>query len=68
MAMLDAPACPPLLLELSPAHAEALAVFLKRVGWSEWRSLAVDETEAYSIRAACESLRGELARFGFDPR
>lgn len=34
-------------LELDAGHAWALALFLKRVGWSDIRSNAQDDQEAY---------------------
>jgi len=41
-------------VELSDEEAWALAEFLKRMGWSEWRALAVDDEEARRMRRACE--------------
>ncbi|MBA2674222.1 hypothetical protein [Ramlibacter sp.] len=55
-------------VELSDEQAWALAEFLKRVGWSEWRALAVDDEEARRMRDACEELRQELAYQGYAPR
>ena len=57
-----------LTLEASPDELEALAEFLKRVGWQEWRANAVDDAEADLIRAACGKLSRALAMVGFDPR
>jgi len=54
--------------ELPHSQALALAQFLKRVGWSEMRGCAVDDSEAYLIRAALGALRTELAEIGFNPR
>lgn len=57
-----------LALELPEHQALALAQFMKRVGWSEWRANAVDDDEARVMRAACEALREVLAAAGFAPR
>ena len=46
----------------------SLAQFVKRVGWSEIRSNAVDGEEAEQVRAALEYLRDALAVAGFAPR
>lgn len=53
---------------LSDDEALALAQFLKRVGWSEMRQNAVDEDEAYLIRAGLDQVRAALADVGFSPR
>lgn len=55
-------------LLLSDAHALALAQFVKRVGWSEFRACAVDDDEAYEIRAAVDQLAKALAEKGYAPR
>lgn len=55
-------------LVLPESQAEALAEFCKRVGWSEMRDCAVDDTEAYEIRNALDKLRNALADVGFAPR
>lgn len=52
----------------SSAQALALAQFVKRVTWSEIRSCAVDDSEAYEIRDAIEELQRSLAEAGFAPR
>lgn len=57
-----------LVVDLSPDLAWSLAEFVKRVGWSEIRSNAVDDQEADQIRAALEYLRDALALRGFSPR
>jgi hypothetical protein len=54
--------------ELSDNQAMALAQFVKRVGWSEMRGCAVDDEEAYEIRAALEQLRRSLVEAGLSPR
>ena len=55
-------------LHLVEAHALALALFVKRVGWSEFRVNAVDDAEAYEIRTAVDALQRALAEAGFAPR
>ncbi|MEY2842507.1 MAG: hypothetical protein RI920_544 [Pseudomonadota bacterium] len=53
---------------LSQAEALALAQLAKRIGWSEWRALSVDDGEAYAMRAATDRLAAGLAAAGFAPR
>jgi dissimilatory sulfite reductase (desulfoviridin) alpha/beta subunit len=55
-------------LELSDSQALALAQFVKRVGWSEFRSNAVDDVEAREIRSAVDQLQHALADAGYAPR
>ncbi len=55
-------------LELDSGNAWALALFVKRVGWSEIRQNAVDDTEAYDMRDAIEALQRALAQAGISPR
>ncbi len=55
-------------LELDSGNAWALALFVKRVGWSEIRQNAVDDTEAYDMRDAIEALQRALAEAGISPR
>ena len=55
-------------LHLGEAQALALAQFVKRVGWSEFRANAVDDDEAREIRAAVDALQKALAEAGFAPR
>lgn len=55
-------------VELSLDQAEALAQFVKRVGWAEMRACAVDDNEAYEIRAALSALAKSLADVGCAPR
>lgn len=57
-----------LIVELSDELALALAQFVKRVGYSEMRSNAVDDYEAYLIRDAIDRVRAGLANVGFSPR
>lgn len=58
----------PLRFALDEPEAIALAQFLKRVGWTEWRAAAVDDHEAYLIRDACTVVQRELERAGYAPR
>ncbi len=55
-------------LELTPQEALALAQFVKRVGWSEFRQNAVDDDEAYMIRDAVDRVVAGLAQAGYAPR
>jgi hypothetical protein len=48
--------------------AWAFAEFLKRAGYSDYRSLAVSDQEAYAMREAGEKLREALAEKGIAPR
>jgi len=54
--------------ELSHGETMALAQFFKRAHWSEFRGCAIDDHEAYSIRAAVGKLQDALARSGYNPR
>lgn len=54
--------------ELTPQEALALAQFVKRVGWSEFRQNAVDDDEAYVIRDAVDRVAAGLAQVGYAPR
>ena len=55
-------------LELPDHQAWALAEFLKRVGYRDYRPLAVDDQEAYAMQEAGEKLRTALAEKGVAPR
>lgn len=55
-------------IELNSDQAWALAQFLKRVGYSDYRSLAVNADEAYEMVDAGELVRKALAEFGIAPR
>ncbi len=46
----------------------ALAQFVKRVGYSDYVSLAIDKQEAYEMVDAGEKVRKALADKGFAPR
>lgn len=54
--------------EMTDSQARALAQFVKRVGWSEMRGCAVDDEEAYLIRAALNTVREALLELGYNPR
>lgn len=53
---------------LTDAEASALAQFVKRVGWFEFTSNAVDEDEAHLVKQAVDKLQNVLSRSGYDPR
>ena len=55
-------------VELNTDQAWALAQFLKRVGYGDYRSLAVDADEAYEMVDAGERVRKALAESGVAPR
>jgi hypothetical protein len=55
-------------VELTTEQAEALAQFVKRVGWSEMRQNAVDDLEAYVIRDGIDQVRRALEGVGYAPR
>ena len=55
-------------VDLPPDQALALAQFLKRVGQDDYRRLAVDADEAWTMLDAGERLRTALATAGYAPR
>lgn len=55
-------------LELTDGQALALAQFVKRVGWAEFRNNAVDDDEAYAIRDAVDQVMKALREAGYSPR
>jgi len=57
-----------LYIVLSDENAWALAQFVKRVGFSDCRPLAVSEEEAWQMIHAAEILRCALAEAGYTPR
>lgn len=59
-----------LILELqgTPEKFMALAQFVKRAGWKEFRENAKGDTEAYKIRDAVSELQNALGRAGYAPR
>jgi len=58
----------PIVIELSDAEALAFAQFVKRVGLSDYRALAVDQDEAAMMLCAGEAIRKALAEAGWSPR
>lgn len=55
-------------LNISPAEAWALAQYLKRAGFNDYRELARTDEEGYLMQAAAEKLRAALAHAGVNPR
>ncbi|MBC3774705.1 hypothetical protein HU743_01050 [Pseudomonas sp. SWRI99] len=52
---------------LTEAETSALAHFVKRVGWFEFNSHAINEDEAHLLKQAVDKLQSVLSRSGFDP-
>lgn len=57
-----------LMVPLSEQEAWELALFLKRIGFADFRSQAVDDEEAYRMQAVAEMIRRNLEGHGIDPR
>jgi len=57
-----------LMIQLSDQEAWDLAQFLKRVGYSDFRSNAVDDGEAHRMLNVAEKVRKSLIQNGFNPR
>lgn len=55
-------------LKLDDTRAEALAQFVKRIGWHEFRENAVNDNEAYFIKDAIIVLQESLIDAGYSPR
>ena len=55
-------------LHIEPEKAYALAQLVKRIGWSEIRSNAVDDVEASDMRDAVVALQRSLSDAGISPR
>lgn len=55
-------------LQLTDAEAWAFAEMLKRIGWTEWRQLSVDRSQAELMRAACFKVQRAFADVGIAPR
>lgn len=55
-------------VELTDQEAWTYAQFLKRVGFNDYRSNAVDNDEAYVMVDAGEKIREALAQIGYAPR
>ena len=58
----------PVDLLLTTGQAMALARFVKRFGWREFRANALDDDEAKEIQAAVDALGKALAEAGFSLR
>jgi hypothetical protein len=58
----------PLHLTTTPQAVEALAQLVKRIGWSDARTLAVDDDEAYAMMDGLAALQRALAEAGYSPR
>jgi hypothetical protein len=57
-----------LSVSLSEQEAWDLALFLKRTGFADFRSQAVDDEEAYRMQAVGEKVRKSLLDIGYSPR
>jgi len=55
-------------IDLPEQQAFALAQLAKRISWSEVRTCAVDEDEAYGMLYGMAGLQRALAVKGFSPR
>ena len=55
-------------VEWTDGQAWALAEFLKRAGYRDYRELAADDQEAWDMLEAGERLRAALAEKGMAPR
>lgn len=55
-------------LQLTDEQAMALAQFVKRVSWSEIRTNAVSDADAYTMRDSISKLQDALADAGYAPR
>lgn len=55
-------------IDLPQDLAWALAQLLKRIGYSDCRSLAEDDEQAYQMIQATEQVRRALAQAGISPR
>jgi hypothetical protein len=54
-----------LVLRFTDEEAAALAAFLRRAGYSEFRECAKDHCEAYRMLRAASQLRDSLCRAGY---
>jgi len=57
-----------LRVPFSEQEAWDLAQFLKRTGFADYCSQAVDDEGAYRMRAVAEKVRRNLVAIGYDPR
>jgi hypothetical protein len=54
--------------ELTDSQAGHLAQFLKRLGFSDFRSKATDDAEAYAKQDAANQVADALREAGYSPR
>ena len=54
--------------QLPEAEAWAVAQFLKRSGFTDYRRFAQTDAEAYAMRDGAERIRDALAEVGIAPR
>jgi hypothetical protein len=55
-------------IRFTDQEAWDLAQFLKRAGFTDYRSNAVDDAEAYRMLATGEKVKSALAECGYRPR
>lgn len=55
-------------IELTEPQGQALAQFVKRVGWTDVRALAAGAVETHEMMSALEAVRRELSEHGYSPR
>lgn len=55
-------------VELTEEQAWQFAQMLKRIGFSDYRSLAENDEQAYEMKAAGRAVQDALARAGINPR
>lgn len=55
-------------IELTEDQAWALAQYLKRIGYTNYRAHAASDTEAWRMHDAGDALRIALAAAGVNPR
>ena len=55
-------------IELTDEQAHALAQYLKRVQFDDFRRRAIDEDDAYVMQDAASEVRKALNDAGYDPR
>lgn len=55
-------------IEMKTEEAEAIAQFFKRIGVDDFRKLAKDDNEAYTMQNAGVVISRALADAGFSPR
>lgn len=55
-------------IEFTDQEAWDLAQFFKRVGFTDYRSNAIDDAEAYRMLDAAEKIRRALRDIGYEPR